>query len=289
MYRFYTWWGKPFLSLTKKPKQFLRAVGIFAGALRHRRFLATMPRAGTNFLYALLSAADEVDHTGGNPKYEYAIDPDSQRGKWKFPQENRVPNNLLHFQTRLLRGEFENLSRRFFVLSHFPAVRWVTLFPPAWMRPVVLIRHPLKAARSLFGFFHESTDEKTHRHFLQNRFEMIPRFLNYWGAIANGNSDNSLLILRYEELVDEPAATVSRINKHWNLEHSIEALHTAERACRRKHMVQKVPKDRRSGNKRVSVNKRRIPVSLREAYVDRARSTIKSPFGYELAQEALAD
>lgn len=172
----YGWWLRPFASLAARPQRLLQGGRLYVETLRHGRFLASCPRAGTNYLYALLSAADDAARRDGYPQYEYVQQKYSERGRWLFEHENRIPNNLLHLKRALVDGEFDCLSERYFVLSHYPAVRSDTLFPPSWMRPVVVIRHPLHAAESLFWFHYDDCNETSQLLFLYKEINHIVRF-----------------------------------------------------------------------------------------------------------------
>jgi hypothetical protein len=276
-------WLNPFLSLAVRPRHFGQAVQMYVEAKRHRRFVATMPRAGTNYLYALLSATDDAARSGASPEYKYTVHPDSGRGKWQFELENRIPNNLLHLQRGLVRGEFNRLSEQFFVLSHYPAVRSESLFRPSQMEPVVLIRHPLHAARSLFSFNYDNWSDKSHAQFLQNEFELIPQFLNYWGMFLECDSGDDVTVVRYEDLMSSPKDSISTICDKWGLNYDVSDYENAVVACRQDKMIEKIPQDRRSNNKRVSIKRQKIPRYIRGEYLNRAISMIEYTFDYEIS------
>jgi len=241
-----------------------------------------MPRSGTNFIYALLTAADHAKREDGPIDYKYQVDAHTGRGKWVFKTETRIPNNLSHFRDRLLSGELDNLSDRFFVLSHFPAIRPETLFSPRWMNPIILVRHPVSAARSLFYFHNDADKDCHHEEFLRNQFAHIRKFFNYWGAFEQDRSQGGSLVIRYESLIDNPVKCLSRINKYWNLDYDREHLKSAAKACRRDQMLKKVPNDKKQENKRVTANRKSLPDHLHAAYARKAQQSIHFDFNYDL-------
>lgn len=280
--RLYKWWLRPLASIAARPQRLVQASALYADALRHGRFLASCPRAGTNFLYALLSAADDACRRDGTPEYRYEKQSHSNRGRWVFERENRIPNNLPHFQQGLLNGEFNPLSERFFVLSHYPAVRSESLFSPAWMRPVVVVRHPFRAARSLFGWHYEENTEAAHRVFLENEVFQIIRFFNYWGPRVRRRAGEDLCLIRYEDLADDPVQCLSSIAKLWNFDYPSRVLEAAADACERQTMLDKIPKHERKENKRVSIDRVDFPNKVSEAYRVTIRENLDDDFGYDI-------
>lgn len=280
--RLYRWWLRPLASIAARPERLVKAGNVYAAALSHGRFLASCPRAGTNFLYALLSAADDARRRDGDPEYRYEQQTQSNRGRWVFEHENRIANNLLHLRQGLLAGEYDHLSERFFVLSHYPAVRWESLFSPAWMRPVVVLRHPLRASRSLFGWHYEENAKAAHEAFLEGEVHQILRFFNYWGPRVQRRAGEDLRLIRYEDLVDDTVQCLSSIAEFWNFDYSSWVLEAAAEACERQRMLDKIPDRKREENKRVSVDGVDLPETVSDSYWQTIREGLDYAFGYDI-------
>lgn len=234
-----------------------------------------MPRSGTNYLYALLSAMDQASRRE-KVDYGFEVDPFSGLGKWDFDLENRIPNNLLHFQQRLLTGGLDKLSPHFFVLSHYPAIRWETLFPIWRMKPVVVVRHPFHAAESLYLYFKKDKNNQN-ASFVQEKADIIVRFFNFWGKARN-----NYLLVRYEDLVSEPVEVIKKIYGYWGIPFHYEKASYAADACKRREMISKIPSEQRNTNKRVSVRKKDMPQDLLQKTKGKISQNVRYSLSYSL-------
>lgn len=278
--RVYRYWLNPVFRLLVAPQDLQFAVNIYRSALKHGRFLATMRRSGTYYLYALLSAADNAEKTG-SVEYKYETDKISGTGTWRFEYENRVPNNLSHMVNEIRAGKLDNLSDRFFVISHFPSVRPEYLYHPDWMKSVILLRDPLEAAESTFNFHYDEKNEKNHKDCLERWIPLIPKFMNYWGEYKQCD-EKDVLIIKNEDLTNAQLETVKELSRFWNINYGNEAIKKAIKKCTKDEMISKIPYYKKENNKRVTVNKIEFSTYEKDLYANYLRNSIDHYFGYEL-------
>lgn len=251
--RIYRYWIRPSLRLLLSPDNLKKTVKLYKRGLKHGRFLSTMRRSGTHYLYALLSATEEIQKSG-ETGYTYYEGGPGKHATWKFKTESRIPNNLMHLQREISAGELKNISDNFFVLSHYPSVRPEFLFHPQCMKPVILIRHPIDAARSTFQFHYEVNSIQSHRHCIRNWIPLISKFMNYWGHYIR-YVDSNVLVIKYENLKNNPVLCIDKIRHHWNLDYGQHAMTRAVKVCNKEKMQSKISDKQKKGNKRVTVTR----------------------------------
>jgi hypothetical protein len=236
-----------------------------------------MPRSGTHYLYALLSAADNIEKGIGDYSYQERV---GRTGTWKFELENRIPNNLRHLEEELRYNRLSKISNRAFVLSHYYSIREEALFDPLRMKCVVLIRHPVEASKSWYRFNYNKENKSTISRFLQNEAQHIINFCNYWGR-ALKEQEYDPLVIKYERLISNTTDEIEKINNYWGLSHKRESLNKASRLCEKERMMRKIPEEVRYKNKRVSKNR-----YINHFYIDKIKEKIKKEitfdFGYKI-------
>lgn len=269
------------VSRMASPSRVYKGLKIYFATLKHKRFIASLPRAGTNYLYALLSALRDARYRDGAPRYIYKRQATNNRGKWEFLHEHRIPNSPRHFLKGLANDKYDRLSSFFFVLSHYPAIRREKLFSPSYMKPVVLIRHPVDAAKSLFHFYYDKHNHNNQNSFLSNEINQITQFYRYWGK-DDRRRDESTIFIKYEELTSATKDKLSKITNHWSITLDDKYYEFAKQACTKENMKKRIPARRYKENKRVSVNDKEITKKYIKRYRRKIRRKTSFIFGYEI-------
>lgn len=283
---FHGFWWRPALYLLRRPRELAQCAKLHRRARAHGRFLATLPRSGTNYLFALLNSADHVA-SGLSGDYFYDTS-QGQRGKWVFSREIVLANNLYHLVQASRAGHLDRLSDRFFVSSHYPAIRKTRLFRPSAMKPVFTVRDVVPALESLLFFTYDGNDEPHQRSFLENDLPHALRYLNYWGKFAQSHhrvEGKHYVCVRYESLVENPLRELSRICRFWDLDLPESCLREAVQTCDANRMRSKVPSAEQATNKRISVRDRDRPAfsgENRARLAELLRRGLRYDFGYDV-------
>lgn len=94
-----------------------------------------------------------------------------------------------------------------------------------------------------------------------------------------------MYVVRYEKLVQNPVLCLNRISEFWKLKYSNSDLTAAQEVCKRECMVKKIPKKKRSENKRVSTGSKKLSKKTKALFAKYLAEKIKDSFDYKLAPE----
>lgn len=228
-----------------------RAAEVLRRGRRHGRMLASLPRAGTNWLQAMLNSAHDLE-LGGTGGYEYVPGfkisgdpswiPAGQRLCWSAPTASLVQLAQEERGRELLEAPV--------LCSHHPMSRGPLKTDREPGRPVVLVRHPKVAMRSAvrkLGY----VDLATHRRAARTTAEQHVEWFDTWAAALARPDGDRILVVRYEDLMADTPGTLQAIAGHWDLHLGDDAAARAIEICSRGAMEAKTGHD--PSNVRVTV------------------------------------
>jgi hypothetical protein len=162
--------------------------------------------------------------------------------------------------------------------SHYPISRGIHPLDHGG-RPVVLVRNPTPAIRSLLVM--RDVTDPAHEHPAVRMAGNYVRFFHHWARQLEVDRTGRILLVRYEDLEADPAASVRAISEHWDLGLGDASIANAVALCARERMAAKAGADPR--NTRVS-SEERAPVDPELlARLDRIlREELRESLGYEL-------
>lgn len=215
------------------------------------RFLSTLPRAGSHYLVAMLSAWDLLEQ-GSDPSYRYIADEENlSDGRWAFSVEIGVPSDYKELINSISDGWYGTLSRSAIVCSHYPTFRKESYFDYKTMKAVVLIRDLLPASYSFYKYRFGEDYNQVDR-FLDFNLDKLISFYNYWGRYKeNGACRDNFKVVKYEDLIKNPLDTMVNLLSYWELDYNVTHIEKAIAMCRREEMLSKIPSSIRSENRRV--------------------------------------
>jgi len=236
-------------------------------------FFATLYRAGYNWVECVINVAYNLDNGGDG---EYFYQGNAPKDIWQFRNLNIIAeatyinqDNALIFHTHKKYSHLLNLS-----LSHDTKV-------------VVLIRDFFNYIESCL--FWSGYDKQTQNEFLKesNLVDNFIDFSNTWGRFLDKNKDNSML-LKYEEIIDNPIRVISNLSTFWNLDLSHLSIETAVEKCNKLEMSKHVPNYKLKENARISVRKDRGNVFTKgniRFMKNKLNSSLNYHFGYNYEKE----
>ena len=256
------------------PLQIWRGGRVLRTVIKNKRFLSTLPRSGTFYLAAILTSATEIE-AGLAGDYQYEND------EWVHGTRLWYPGTLHDFiQVLGLGYPFNNNA---FVQVHHPH-QIADLLSIGRMKVVFTVRNIFDQleSRSLMPDFGVGNQDAFIR---EGHVENTIRYLNYWGDFADGRvAGKDYICIKYEDLISNPVAVVSRISQMWELNLTEGSLRTAVNLCSRENMVSKISSDSLSTTERISLRGDRGQLFssenvsyIREAITDKLRHG----FGYE--------
>ena len=267
---------KPSCWLVVHPAYLVKGIRIFKRSLKNKRYMSTLPRSGTNYIIPLLTSACDIA-AGGTGEYRYVDD------AWVFDVEMVYPS-VLHNFVEVLKKDVP-VSPNFFMFAHHP-VQKTNMFNVESMKVVFTVRKILDQLESwlLHTFNYSSAQEEFIR---KGYVERTIGYFNYWGDFIsdpNKVADKDYVCIRYENLVSDPLANLTRITRLWDLEIGESALQSAVNLCSRERMISKIPSSLIANNKRVVVRENRGKLFSKESisYINRAIcDNLRHHFGYK--------
>lgn len=247
------------------------------------RFLATLPRSGSHYLASMLDAAHALER-GEDGDYDYVTGfrlsgdpawiPRGQPLVWPV-----ATGSLVQLAERF-HGE-RTIAEAPVLVGHHPMGVGIVEMDVEPGRPVVLVRHPKAAARSMArkrGLGDLATDER-HATFLARRYI---GWFDTWARARAADPDGRILLVRYEDLEADPAAVLGQISEHWRMGLSDRSREEAVVLCSKERMADKTGHD--PTNVRVTLEGA-APVD--RGLLDHVGSLIdaelRDPLGYDLA------
>lgn len=227
------------------PAQLVRAREVISRGRRDGRFLATLPRSGTNWLIALIESSINLHH-GLDGDYDL------------------VPNYYVS-------GDPGWKPR-----GHYPIVRGTTDLAGSG-RPVALVRE--------LGAAVESQIHKVQRDGSVAQIERVRSlamksvgFVEHWQAMA-ARRGSDVLVLRFEDLIADPGTSLQRVSDHWSLDLDASAIGQAIELSDRRRMTAKTGDDRT--NVRVTIDVPDVDPTLAAVVREVIRSSsLDGAFGY---------
>jgi len=180
------------------------------------RYLCTLPRSGTNWLFAMLECGLTLSD-GGEGSYVLAPDRtpagddewvfDGARSAWPA-----LPRGLAH---ALVVDRGRAVGEPTFMYGHEPLPQGLLDYRRS--RPVVTVRDPFRAAASQArkdGVEHLLAEPRR----LVSVADRIERFLTVWDRrLADPSMGSQALVVRYEDLRADPLSNLILIDRHWGL------------------------------------------------------------------------
>lgn len=253
-----------------------RGIEVVRAGRRSGRYLCSLPRSGTNWLLTTLSCA-AVLHDGGSGTYHLVPDRtpaghdewvvDGPRHWWPA-----VPTS---FANALANSRDVEVGHPLWFVSHDPVEQG--LIDHRRARPVILVRRPLDAARSLAHMV--DLDDALHRpNGLDLAFRRVPRYFGVWEhRLADPGFAARALVLRYEELRDDPLDGLLRIDRHWELGIGAATWEEAARRCSWDEMARRA--EDRTDTHRISVRAAELPVEVTD-HLEQLCAPLGRGFGY---------
>jgi hypothetical protein len=241
------------------------------------RYLSTMPRSGTNWMRAMLECGLSLSQ--GFPG-TFRLEPSravTGDDEWVFDGPRfGWPAQPQSLASAIAHGREHPVGDPTYLFSHDPLEAGMVDYRRA--RPVVTIRDPLPAARSLVR--KEGIDwlqTGTRLYYCVNRVE---RFFSVWEQrIADPDVAARTLVLRYEDLRADPVAALVRISEHWDLGVDAAVWAQAAAACSWEAMSD-VASDR-PDTMRISIERTEIPEDM-DAAIREQCADVGTSFGYPL-------
>lgn len=257
------------------PAELLRAREVIARGRRDGRFLATLPRSGTNWLIALIESSINLHHgLDGDydlvPDYFVSGDPG-----WK-------PRGHRHFWPASLQsvihavGTTPTVADPVILGGHYPIVRGTTDLAGSG-RPAALVRDLVEAVESQIHKVHRDGSVAQIERVRSMAMESVG-FVEHWQAMA-ARRGSDVLVLRFEDLVADPGTSLQRISDHWSLDLDASSIGTAIELSDRRRMTAKTGDDRT--NVRVTIDVPVVDPMLAAVVRDVIRSSsLDGAFGY---------
>jgi hypothetical protein len=244
------------------------------------RYLATLPRSGTNWLSTMLDSAYNLE-LGLDGDFDYVRDywPTGDPG-WA-PHGRRLvwPVAALSLTQAVQRYGDRDVPDLPVLGSHFPLTRGIHPLDVGG-RPVVLVRHPAPAIRSLVHMRGTDDPEAHERRALRLARDDV-RFFAHWARAIDADRAGRILLVRYEDLTGDPAGELARVSDHWELGLSSGAVAGAVDLCSQAAMAAKAGSD--PANTRVRVAE---PPPVDERLAERLdailRDELCDPLGYDV-------
>jgi hypothetical protein len=253
--------------------------------LQNRRFLATLPRTGTNYIISLLTCATDVENglTGG---YEY------KDNLWIYDTQLPYSPSIQQF----LRYQLLDYScnANVFFHAHYPykdkinSPPIVDIIDEEYLHSMHVIFTVRNIYEQIESFVMQRILEgeiKTQEEFIADgRVEGAIHYFNYWGDFAIDKKEGEdYLCIRYEDFVADPIKILANVSSIWNMDISTASFEEAVDLCSREKMIAKIPRNELEANTRISVRKDRGRILNERSleYINKAiRNGLRHDFGY---------
>ena len=258
------------------PTSLLEAAKLIASAHKNKRYMTTLPRSGTVYIKSILTSAVDIE-MGGTGDYEFSND------EWIHNITLDCPSQLHNLVTVL--KDNKSIHKDFFMFAHHP-IQKSNIVRVSSMKVVFTVRNIFDQleswmlhTRRRYGL---SEDEFIKRGYVERTIG----YFNYWGDFISGPNrvpDKDYLCIRYEDLILDSLANLSRLVNFWGLELSNSSLQSAVNICSRENMISKVPDSMLNTNQRITVrdNRGELFSGQNMSYIKRAiRGGLKYDFGY---------
>jgi hypothetical protein len=253
-----------------------RAAGIVRTARSSGRFLCTMPRSGTNWVEAMVACGISLSQGGTGT---FHLEPD--RGVtgddgWVFDGPRYGwPAQPQSLAMAVVQDRDRAVGDPLFVGSHDPLEPGLIDYRRA--RPVVTIREPVEAARSLVRKEGVAWT-MAHPSRLPVCVDRVDRFLSIWERrLQDPAVAERTLLLRYEDLRAEPVAALVEIGRHWGLSVDRACWEEAGARCSWSAMAEQASD--RTDTVRISLKKEALPAAA-EDYIRERGEHMGQAFGY---------
>lgn len=257
------------------PSQGWTGLRVLHTARKNHRFLASLGRSGSHYLFALLTCAADIDQ-GFDGDYRYEDFRWVHRNKlWHYPR-NRL----------FWRGMQENYSfnENSFFWDHFPPNPTPDLVDLSSAKAIFTVRNIADSLASWLEHLDdtESQNLQAHRRFIDGLIE----YFNFWGDhVSDKTPGKDYRCIRYEELTVNPMDEILGIKDFWSLNLSESSLRKSVEICSAEKMRAKIPSgmEESKSNLRISAGggrKRALPDET-TAYLRGAISgDLRHGFGY---------
>jgi hypothetical protein len=258
------------------PSSFFEAAKLIACSYKNKRYMATLPRSGTGYIIPLLTSAVDLG-AGGTGEYYFLND------EWIHNINIECPS-VLHDLVAVLK-DGKTIHKDFFMFAHHP-IQKSNVVRVSSMKVVFTVRNIFDQLESWMLHtrrrYGVSEDEFIKRGYVERTIS----YFNYWGdfiSSPNRVPDKDYICIRYEDLILDSLANISRIVTFWGLELSNSSLQTAVNICSQENMISKVPESMLNTNQRITVrdNRGELFSGKNMSYIKRAiRDGLKYDFGY---------
>jgi len=253
----------------------MKGIRILHNTFENKRYLATLPRSGTEYITCLLTSACDLK-AGGTGEYKFTNDDWIHNIKIVWP-------SVLHNFVAVLKSK-QAFHKNSFMIAHHP-IQKTNMFSINSMKVVFTVRniHDQLESWLLHTFDEPSAQERFIR---RGYVERTINHFNYWGDFISRpdkTTEKDYVYIRYEDLIADPLANIRRVIKFWNLDIDDSILEKAVELCSREAMKSKIPPETLSSNKRLTVRENRGQLFSKKNrdYIDRAiRDKLRYDFGY---------
>lgn len=257
-----------------------RAREVVRKGRRDGRFLATLPRSGTNWLVAMVESALNLSH-GEDGDYDLVARYFASGDEGWKPRGARHywPNSMLSL-VFAARTSPAPIPETVVIGAHFPITHGITDLGASG-RPVVLVREPVAAFESLLQKEQRRAPVTPQRAMALAR--AFVTYFDYWSEIERRRGGD-VLVVRFEDLCVDAAGQLRGIAAHWSLMLSDSTIDRAVELCSRDRMAAKAAGD--TSNVRVSLEPASVDPVLLEQGVGILSDHLDAPFGYEIVPPA---
>jgi hypothetical protein len=268
---------KPCSWLISHPVSLVKFVKLLVRSNKNKRHLATLPRSGTGQIISLLTSAVDLEE-GGTGEFRFKND------EWIHNINIECPS-VFHNLVAILKDN-KAIHRVFFMFAHHP-IQQTNVLRVGSMKVVFTVRDIFDQLESWLLHKHLRYDLSEDEFIKRGYVEQTINYFNYWADFIsdpNKIADTDYVCIRYENLISDPLANLSRIVHLWDLKLSNSSLQSAVNICSRENMILKVPDNLLNTNQRIMVRNNRGELFSGEniSYIRQAISDgLRYDFGYQ--------
>lgn len=259
----------------------LRCVRFYLDAAGGTRLCATLPRSGRHYSMLALQVAADLAR-GGDGEYEFFSYGTRQNGYVEGAWLVHGEKPMQPIDWRLARdpARFAAVMRPRIYHTHMPYYRIPALLA-ARMDTVVLVRDLRDSLASQLVRDTQGRNDETA--FVESgAIDEAIRFTNSWGSRTKRSPDR-VTVVRYEDLMADPAGQLARMAARWHLDLPEECLHEAVRRTSRDEMRKRMPVEAHDANSRVGLKSggNGCSPAMRALIEERLRTSLRFTFGYD--------
>lgn len=259
------------------PTSLFEVAKLIAHSYKNKRYMATLPRSGTAYIISLLTSAVELEE-GGTGEYRFL------NNEWIHNINIECPS-VLHNLVAVLKDN-KTIHKDFFMFAHHP-IQKTNILRVSSMKVVFTVRNIFDQLESWMLHTHRRYDRSEDKFIKHGYVERTINYFNYWGDFIsdpNRVPDKDYICIRYEDLISDPLANLSRIVRFWDLKIGKSALQSAVDISSRENMISKIPESLIGTNQRITVRDSRGELFSKEniSYISQTiHDGLRYDFGYQ--------